>query len=178
MIRSNYGISMIDRAIQYCAEKRTVLDVGCGSGGRIINRLLENGFELTAIDVSEGMLQLAKENHPQVRFDKADIIEWETNDRFDLVVAWDSIFHLPLASQKSVVEKLCSFLNPQGILVYTFGDAEGVHEDTWLGEQFGYSSIGIDANLSILAESGCQCRHLELDQHPLNHVSVIARKNS
>lgn len=177
MIGSEYGIPMIDRAIQYCTEKKTALDVGCGSGGRIINRIMENGFELTAIDVSEGMLALARENHPQVRFEQADIIEWGTTERFDLIVAWDSIFHLPLEHQEPVVEKLCRFLNPQGILVYTFGDAEGAHEDTWLGEKFGYSSIGIDANLKILSENGCQCRHLELDQYPLNHVSVIARNS-
>ena len=178
MLGSDYGIAMIDRAIRYCSEKKTALDVGCGTGGRIINRILENGFEITGIDISEGMLALARENHPQVRFEQADIIEWETADRFDLIVAWDSIFHLPLEQQKPVVEKLCRFLKPQGILVYTFGDAEGAHEDTWLGEQFGYSSIGINANLKILTDCNCQCRHLELDQYPLNHVSVTARKNS
>ncbi|GGG13599.1 class I SAM-dependent methyltransferase [Pontibacter amylolyticus] len=178
MIGSDYGVSMIERAMQYCAEKRTALDVGCGNGGRIINRLLDNGFELTGIDVSEGMLKLARENHPNVKFEKADIIEWETEKRFDLIVAWDSIFHLPLEFQEPVIGKLCRFLNPQGILVYTFGDAEGAHEDSWLGEKFGYSSIGIDANLRILAGCNCQCRHLELDQYPLNHVSVIARKKS
>lgn len=178
MIGSDYGISMIERAIWYCAEKSTALDVGCGSGGRIINRLLDNGFGLNAIDVSGGMLQLAKENHPQVRFEKADIIEWETEQKFDLIVAWDSIFHLPLKFQKPVVEKLCRLLHPQGVLIYTFGDAEGEHEDTWLGEKFGYSSIGIDANLKILAENNCQCRHLELDQYPQRHVIVIARRQS
>ncbi|PKV62888.1 class I SAM-dependent methyltransferase [Pontibacter ramchanderi] len=178
MIESSYGIVMIDRAISYCTNKRTALDVGCGSGGRIINRLLGNGFEVTGIDVSGGMLALAQENHPAVEFIQADISEWETTDRFDLIVAWDSVFHLPLPSQKPVVQKLCRFLNPNGILVYTFGDAEGAHVDTWLGEKFGYSSIGIDENLSTLRGSNCQCRHLELDQYPLNHVSVIARKNN
>ncbi|MCP2043965.1 trans-aconitate 2-methyltransferase [Pontibacter sp. HSC-36F09] len=178
MMGSDYGISMIERAIQYCTAKRTALDVGCGTGGRITKKLLENGFDLTGIDVSEGMLALARQNHPEVRFEKADITEWETEDKFDLIVAWDSIFHLPLEFQKPVVEKLCRYLNPQGIMVYTFGDAEGAHEDTWLGEKFGYSSIGIDANLKILAECNCQGRHLELDQYPLNHVSVIARKSN
>ncbi|MBX0332217.1 class I SAM-dependent methyltransferase [Pontibacter sp. HSC-14F20] len=178
MIGSDYGITMIDRAIKNCAEKKTALDVGCGSGGRIVNKLLENAFNLTAIDFSEGMLALAKQNHPQLTFEKADIIEWETDDRFDLIVAWDSIFHLPLEFQEPVVRKLCNFLNPLGILVYTFGDAVGAHEDTWLGEKFGYSPIGIDENLRVLAACNCQCRHLELDQYPQNHVSVIARKNS
>ena len=178
MIKSSYGIAMIDRAVSYCTDKRTALDVGCGSGGRIINRLLGNGFDVTGIDISEGMLALAQENHPEVKFMQADICEWETPDRFDLIVAWDSIFHVPLSSQRPVVEKLCRFLNPKGILVYTFGDAEGAHEDIWLGEKFGYSSIGINENLNTLIGSYCQCRHLELDQYPQSHVSVIARKNN
>jgi 2-polyprenyl-3-methyl-5-hydroxy-6-metoxy-1,4-benzoquinol methylase len=177
MIESNYGISMIDRSIKYCSEKKTALDVGCGSGGRIINRLLENGFDITAIDISERMLQLAKKTHPNVKFEKVDIIDWKTDDKFDLIIAWDSIFHLPLDFQKPVVEKLCNFLYPQGVLVYTFGDALGEHNDVWLNEKFGYSSIGIDENLKILMECNCQCRHLELDQFPLRHVTVIAKKN-
>ncbi len=57
------------RAIQYCKNHHKALDVGCGSGGRIINKLLEIGFKVKGIDVSEKMLELAKANHPNVEFE-------------------------------------------------------------------------------------------------------------
>ena len=75
-----------------------------------------------------------------------------------------------------MVTKLCGLLADNGILIYTFGDAYGEHEDNWHNDQFHYSSIGISENLAIMSESGVVCKHLELDQWPLNHVYVIGQK--
>jgi 2-polyprenyl-3-methyl-5-hydroxy-6-metoxy-1,4-benzoquinol methylase len=41
----------IERAIQYCKNFDNALDVGCGSGGRIIRKLLEIDFKIKSIDV-------------------------------------------------------------------------------------------------------------------------------
>ncbi|PKA82009.1 methyltransferase family protein [Ulvibacter sp. MAR_2010_11] len=129
MLNSTYGLSMVERAIQFCTSKAKALDVGCGSGGRIINKILDSGFNLTAIDISHNMLELARNKHHEVNFMLADITKWETTDTFDLVVAWDSIFHLPVKSHASVLKKLCNLLSPNGILLYTFGDAIDEHID-------------------------------------------------
>ncbi len=44
---STYGISQLKRAISYCANRESALDVGCGAGGRMIQKLLEEGFSVT-----------------------------------------------------------------------------------------------------------------------------------
>lgn len=75
-----------------------------------------------------------------------------------------------------VIEKLCDLLNASGIFIYTFGIAIGEHTDTWHEDNFYYSSIGINDNISVLINSGLTIMHLELDQYPEKHAYVIAKK--
>lgn len=185
---SRYGLPQIERAIRYCKSHRSALDVGCGSGGRIIHTLQQNEFNVYGIDISEKMIQIAQREHPDVIFEQADICTWLSNKKYNLIVAWDSIFHIPMDNQEIVVSKLCGLLEPDGILIYTFGDDYGDHESLSfsdeLGKQygkldndlFGYGTIGIDGNLRVLHDNNFKCLHLELDQYPQNHVYIIARK--
>jgi len=45
---SSYGVEQINRAISYLKHGKKVLDVGCGSGGRIVS-LLEHNNLLTKL---------------------------------------------------------------------------------------------------------------------------------
>lgn len=176
--QSHYGISQLERAISYGKQHRTALDVGCGSGGRMIKKLESLGFRVTGIDISAKMLEIATEQHPSVQFIEADICDWESPHQFDLIFGWDSLFHLPFEQHAKVIPKLCRMLTPDGILAYTFGDDYGEHESIWLEETFYYSSIGISGNLQLIMEHDCTCRHLELDQFPEKHVFIIVQKNN
>jgi SAM-dependent methyltransferase len=154
------------------------LDVGCGAGGRFIRLLQNKGFNITGIDVSAEMIKLAQQNHPEEDFLVMDICNFESEHKFDFILAWDSLFHLPLSMQKPVINKLCSLLSPGGTMIYTFGDDEGEHQDQWRGDNFAYSSIGINENLRILPDNAVICKHLELDQFPEKHVYIIGTKEA
>lgn len=174
---SLYGVKQVAQAAGFAAPGGKALDVGCGAGGRIIRILEEKQFHITGIDVSEEMIRLAKKNHPEHTFLHEDICSWESDDEFDFILAWDSIFHLPFAMHKPVLSKLCRSLTKGGILIYTLGNANGEHTDQWRDDIFYYSSIGINANLQRLMDNGLSILHLELDQHPDDrHVYVIAAK--
>ena len=173
---SNYGVPQFEQALLYAAGPKKVLDVGCGVGGRFVRLLETDGVDYTGIDVSSEMIKLARVNHPQHQFVHGDICSWQAADRYDFIFAWDSIFHLPLSMQEPVVAKLCDLLTSDGILLYTFGQAEGEHTDQWHGDDFYYSSIGISGNLQVLLNHGMTVLHLELDQFPQNHVYTIAKK--
>jgi 2-polyprenyl-3-methyl-5-hydroxy-6-metoxy-1,4-benzoquinol methylase len=173
---SDYGIAQIEKAVGFASEGGKALDVGCGAGGRFIRILKNKGFSITGIDVSEEMITLAKKNHPEIDFIHMDISTWETEEKFDLIIAWDSIFHLPFEMQKPVVTKICRMLAKGGILIYTFGNAYGEHTDIWHDDTFYYSSIGINENLYIMMENGLTILHLELDQYPEKHVYTIAKR--
>lgn len=175
-VNSSYGLESIERAIGYCKQKGSALDVGCGSGGRIIRKLIQENFTVYGIDASAEMIAIARSLHKECSFEVCNIIDWDIDQQFDLIIAWDSIFHLPMEMQRPVISKLCRMLKNSGVLIYTFGDAIDEHESEWHGDQFPYSSIGINGNLKAIMESGCECLHLELDQYPENHVFVIAQK--
>ncbi|MEM8908636.1 MAG: class I SAM-dependent methyltransferase [Bacteroidota bacterium] len=175
---SEYGLNFLQRAINYCTLTRRALDLGCGSGGRMIDELETHGFKIWGVDISAQMLALARAKHPTIEFQQANIVDWQSTQSYDLIVAWDSLFHLPLRAQAPVLRKICSWLAPQGILMYTFGADQGAHKSSWHNEPFAYSAIGITENLRIISECHCECKHLELDQYPEKHVTIIVKKQT
>lgn len=175
--QSSYGVNQLERAIGFSAGGKKALDVGCGSGGRLIHVLQNHGYSITGLDVSNKMLKLAKNNHPEHNFIHQDICAWQTQEQYDFILAWDSIFHLPLAKQKPVLSKLCDLLTEGGVLIYTFGNAVGEHIDQWRNDSFYYSSIGVNENIQTLLNNGLSILHLEIDQYPEKHVYIIATKS-
>lgn len=176
---STYGIAALERAIQFAKNRSTALDVGCGSSGRFIELLLREGFATTGVDVSSEMIALARKRHAEVTFYVEDICTWQLPHRYDLISAWDSTFHLPLAEQEPVLKKLCEGLNPKGVLLFTCGGGGGPSEITggFEGETFDYSTLGVDEFLKLIIAFGCECKHVEYDQIPENHVHIIAQKS-
>jgi SAM-dependent methyltransferase len=173
---STYGVRFLERAIALCKTRRTALDVGCGSGGRMIDRLPSAGFQVTGLDVSRGMLDRARARHPSVESVHDDVAEWTPPRAYDLVLAWDSIFHLPYASHTLVLGKLCGCLADGGVLLFTAGGIDGAITGTMHGHAFGYSSLSEVALLRLLHDYDCVPLLMERDQHPLHHVVFLAIK--
>jgi SAM-dependent methyltransferase len=176
---STYGIAALERALRFVGDGRFALDVGCGCEGRFFRMLLGHGFNYTGLDISEEMVALAAQRHPTVSFAAGDICTWPLPRPYDLITDWDSLFHLPLESQEPVLLKLCQGLAPDGVMLFTCGDAkeaETIHGE-FGGKRFEYSSLGVPEYVRLLRLGGCTVQHLERDQHPLNHVYIIAKKS-
>ena len=174
---STYGFAQVERAVAFVKHKGVALDVGCGTG-RLIGLLGRHGFRTDGVDVSPAMLALARDRHPDARLFLADVCGWELPEAYDLIVAWDSVWHVSLSEQAAVLTKLCRGLAAGGVLVFTTGGTDGPDErqNSHMGPPMYHATLGIPATLRVLAEAGCVCRHLEYDQHPEAHVYVIAQK--
>jgi 2-polyprenyl-3-methyl-5-hydroxy-6-metoxy-1,4-benzoquinol methylase len=174
----DYGIRQHERAIAFLKEKRTALDIGCGSNGRIIDLLMRHGFDVEGLDLSQRMIELAKKRHPSITFHLVDICEWDSSRKYDLISAWDSIWHVPLANQEPVLRKIMQSLTPGGVCIFTTGglDAPSEKVDSAMGPELYYSALGIPHTLKLISETGCICRHLEYDQYPESHLCVIAQR--
>ena len=174
----NNGIEQHERAIAFLKEKRHALDIGCGSSGRIIELLRGHGFDVEGLDVSHRMIELAKKRDPNVTFHHADICGWDLPKSYDLISAWDSIWHLPLVDHEPVLKKILQGLAPGGVCIFTAGglDAPSEKVDSAMGPQMYYSVLGIPNTLMLLSETECICRHLEYDQYPESHLYVIAQR--
>ena len=124
------------------------------------------------------MIELAKQRHPNVGFHHADICEWDFPRKYDLISAWDSIWHLPLTDQEPVLKKILQGLTSGGVCIFTTGGLDGPSEkvDSAMGPQMYYSVLGIPNTLKLISETGCICRHLEYDQYPELHLYVIAQR--
>ena len=174
----NNGIEPHNRAISFVKARGAALDVGCGCTGRFIDLLLDSEFTPEGIDISERMIHLAQKKHPKIEFHHQDICEWSPSKKYDFITAWDSIWHIPLSQQESVLTKLVSCLNPGGVLIFSCGgtDESGDHRDDFMGPEVYYSSLGINGFLKLFINLGCFCRHVEYDQYPELHTYFIVQK--
>ena len=171
---SSSGLHFVQRAIRLSTDRGKALDVGCGSGGRIITALLSAGFRVTGIDVSAAMIELARKQHPSSNFVHGDICEWQPQEQYDVIIAWDSIFHVPYSAHRQVIEKLCGALTKDGVLLFTAGGVDGEITGEMCNQIFYYSSLAEEKCLRILKGVGCKCILLERDQFPEEHVVFIA----
>ncbi len=174
--QSTTGIHFVQMAIRLSANKDNALDVGCGSGGRIVAALLDAGFQVTGIDVSEAMLKYARTRHPDSDFIHDGICEWKPQEQYDAIIAWDSIFHVPYSEQRRVIGKLCDALANGGIILFTAGGVDGEITGQMCGQHFYYSSLAEEEYLRIMKVNGCKCILMERDQHPEEHVVFIGAK--
>lgn len=117
-----------DRFTELLPEGGSVLDVGCGSG-RDSAYFISRGFDVTAMDASEEMCDLASIHIGQdvlnLSFDEIDF-----NEVFDGIWACASLLHVPGDKIDSVFEKVVKSLKPNGVLFMSFkyGDFEGDRE--------------------------------------------------
>lgn len=140
----------LDSLIGMIGKGASVLDLGCGTGMPIMHYLLNQGMQVTGVDASYSMLDIARSNHPSADFVQADMRELSLNRKFDAIIAWNSFFHLPGEDQPSMFTVFKNHLNNQGVLLFTSGTEHG---EAW-GEQGGmnlfHGSLSTDQYKSLL----------------------------
>lgn len=94
-----------------------VLDIGFGTGV-LTAKLYENGYDITGIDFSKRMIQIAREKMPRARLIQYDFskgLPAELGDsKFDSIVCTYAIHHLDDASKIVFLKELRKHLNPCG----------------------------------------------------------------
>lgn len=119
-----------------------VLDIGCGTGYPISKYLSDQGFIVTGIDISENMLSKAIGLAlPNAAFYLCDFFDFEPQETYDGIVAFDSFFHFPKKGQTAIYGKLADWMNIGAYLLFTHGKQEGELEDYMYGERFYYSAL-------------------------------------
>ena len=134
----------------------TILDLGCGSGFPYDTYFSGQGLSLTGIDFSDKQIALARKNNPTATYIAEDISHFETNQKFDLVLALFSILHIPRSEQKALFEKIHSFLNDGGVFLFTISDKpEGeLIQREFTGENMLWSYFDYATYISMLEEVG------------------------
>lgn len=99
-------------------EPGSALDVACGEGRNAI-WLAERGWDVTGVDFSgvalEKARRVAAERGVEVAWVKADVLHWESERDFDLVLV--AYVHLPPEPRLRLMEKAVSWVAPGGDLL-------------------------------------------------------------
>ena len=136
-----------------------ILDIGCGTGYPIDVYLSKQGHTTIGIDISNEMIKIAKErNTTNTNYFLADFIGYEINDKFDAIIAFDSIWHIEESKQKEIYKKVSSLLKENGYFIFTHGKKQGTIIGEMFDNKFVYSALDsndikkclIDNNMDII----------------------------
>jgi SAM-dependent methyltransferase len=125
-----------------------VLDLGCGCGIPVARRLA-GACAVTGVDLSPVQIERARKLVPGAQFICADMngLQFDPS-RFDAVVAFYSIIHLPLAEQPALFRAIFSWLRPGGLFMATLGSAD------WTGTEENWLDAGATMYWSHTGEAG------------------------
>ncbi|WUN35791.1 class I SAM-dependent methyltransferase [Kitasatospora sp. NBC_00315] len=120
-----------------------VLDVGCGTGEPTVRRLTDGGLAVTGVDLSDGMLELARRAVPQAVHHRIDMYDLATDratdawglpglgpraaGRFAAATAFFSLILLPQDEIPTVLARIRCLLRPGGLLALGMVEADLDH---------------------------------------------------
>jgi SAM-dependent methyltransferase len=114
---------LIDRAFQHVPKSHRVLDVPCG-GGRVSVHLSQQGYKVSAGDLSDAMIEIARQNFAANNIDgtvdKQDVEKLGHSDRaFDTIVSFRLFHHFPTPQiRQRVITELCRVARQYVVLSY------------------------------------------------------------
>lgn len=134
-------------------ERKTLLDLCCGPG-QAMQLFCSRNFEVTGIDLSESMLELAKERNKQYveantcHFIHGDVVNFELNKDFDMIISTgESLNHISTKEDLfSVLLKSAKHLKEDGCLIFDVTSEKGIYETK-------YTKISEDEDLYLTCYS-------------------------
>lgn len=113
-----YGNDVIE-LIDKC-DVKSILDLGCGNGA--LTKLFgDMGFNVTGIDASEKMLEIARSSYPEIEFICADATDFTLDKPVDVVFS-NAVFHwIDKNNQQNMMKCVYNSLNNGGQFVFEMG---------------------------------------------------------
>lgn len=171
----------LDKLIELLPENAKVLDLGSGLGIPFDRYLVERGMEVTGIDISKKHVNQAKKNVPEARFIKGDFSNYEFQEKFDAIISFYAIFHIPRDEHNDLFLKMYDSLNEKGLILLTLG-AEGFEYDVnqnFVGVPMAWSQYSANQYEEMLKKIGFKIIEAEFEGTPQDrehHFWVLAKK--
>ena len=111
--------ALLQRFIKkYNPRAKTILEIACGTGS--VLQHFAKSYEVYGVDISSGMLYLAKKKVPSGRFSRQDMRTFKLNKTFDVIISvFDSINHLlEFSDWRKFFKQAYKHLNKEGILIF------------------------------------------------------------
>ena len=114
-----FGQQLLQWLRRHEAAPETSLDLACGTG--ILCEILhKSGIRASGMDFSSGMIAIARQGSPEIRYDVADMVTYRPQERFDLVTCTgDALNHIgSFLDVEQIFRNVHSYLNPGGYFVF------------------------------------------------------------
>jgi SAM-dependent methyltransferase len=133
LLRDELAEKPVDRAMLgifaeqvAAADSGPVADLGCGPG-RVTAHLATLGLDAFGVDLSPGMVAVARQAHPGLRFEVGTMAALDIPDAsLAGAVAWYSIIHTPPERQAGIFAEFARVVRPGGWLLLAFQVGEEV----------------------------------------------------
>ncbi|MCC3776133.1 class I SAM-dependent methyltransferase [Streptomyces sp. UNOB3_S3] len=131
-VRNSPGVPPLDRAVlaAFAELARTpaagpVAELGCGPG-HMTAHLRDLGLDVFGVDLSPVMIGLAREAHPDLRFEVGSMTALDLADgELGGIVSWYSVIHTPPRDMPTYFAEFRRVLAPGGHLLLAFFESEG-----------------------------------------------------
>lgn len=193
LVRTSLAETPMDRAVLgvFTEQVRTggggpVGDLGCGPG-RLTVDLHRSGLDAFGIDLSPGMIEVARARHPDLRFEVGSLEALALPDGgLAGALVWYSLIHVPPGRQPAVFAELARVLRPGAPLLTAFQAAadEPVHHRQGYGHDISLRAWRLDPDRVArqLTEAGLDVRvrvlrepETQYERSPQAHLLAVRR---
>ncbi len=170
---------------KYLKNSSTILDLGCGPGNNAkLLKSKNDSYQITGVDLSEKMIELAKETVPDVTFQVSDIRTYKSNVVFDVVIASFCIVHLQTSDTRELIKHISSLMTDGAYLYLSFmtGKKAGYETTSFSQDELYFNyyneeeiSNYLDGN-SFIVKERYQEGYLEEDGSTTKDIFIFAQK--
>ncbi|ORX39695.1 S-adenosyl-L-methionine-dependent methyltransferase [Kockovaella imperatae] len=144
----------IDRLSHILPKDAKILELGCGSGVPATQQCVKLGYDVTGVDVSSKLIEIARREVPGATFHVSDMISFTppNGERFDCIMAFYTIWHLPPDEEELILRKAATeWLKPGGWLLFNLMTVKGeLKMDEWMGQTMISWGLGEDGNRELV----------------------------
>jgi SAM-dependent methyltransferase len=162
---------------QVLPQRARVLDLGCGAGVPTCRELVNRGFDVLGVDISEVQIERAWRLVSSATFIQADFVTWAAEPAsFDAVIALYSLIHVPLEDQRNLLRRIHRWLRQGGHLLAIFGQDRWSAVEEYQGVPMFWDQADIATYLDWLIEARLvPLWNRFIPEGASGHVLVLAR---
>ncbi|SEA49246.1 Methyltransferase domain-containing protein [Desulfuromusa kysingii] len=105
----------------YASHAKSLIDLGCGPGN--VSKIFFDqnpSYEITGFDLSEEMVNQAKQNVPNGQFYVGDLRSIDLQETYDIAIASFCIVHLSNKETEKFIQNISKIINHNGYLYLSF----------------------------------------------------------
>ena len=168
-------------------NKMKILDAGCGPGNHAAYLYsLNHSYQITGIDLSDKMIELARKNAPGCHFIKGDIRNLDSDIKYDAVIASFCIVHLSNNELIAFMPKLNRLIYKKGYLYLSFieGNQVGFMKPDFLDDRVYFHYFEREDITNLLIDNLFKIRelleydYLEENGSALKEIFIFAQREN